>query len=468
MTDASVDPLLKGLDREEDEQSSSTSRDNRWFRSRYTRRQALRAGLCNDKAQYDRVERIVEMTIDQYHGSNIPRSEWVPRPIAAAALAKPYIQQAEEMLRVGLEATVTPALDQIAKNNEAVKSNLGALEKFPSDIATPEGNRRFGGHDAAEHVMKLTEKIESDRADGRTHHNRVPKALRLIAKWAPFAEAFGFFVFAAYFLNVPIIQPWLDWLGWTFAVGLVVGLCLILACSVHFAALSHNHAREQEAERQSHEAEKSRRNRLFYGAIAVIAAGGITLGMVERGLTALAGATIIVTIVMIALSAITGLLLPVLSYWGKALDGSQVRRERDGMVEDLDDDLDEHTDTSAEIEEIFATSEALEEVIVRENLPRIRDEVQTAVNGARDDYLFLLVQLGLDADVPPPATMEVEPGANGPIGTISTGIPGAGAVDLQPIWDRMSRLHGLRQETEVLRERFKALKPHPWNRSRVL
>ncbi|CAM3680650.1 hypothetical protein NOMA109596_06850 [Nocardioides marinus] len=467
MTTAEVFPFPEGPG-QKGNGNGCAPRRNRRPRSRYTKSEALRAGLCEDKAQYDRVEPVVDMTISHYHPTGLPQSEWYPRPIAATTLAKPFIQGGESILRLGLETEVDPALDEIAENNETIKNDLDQLARFPSDIATPEGNKRYGGHDAVEHVEDSTERIEDDRANGQRHHDRVPKALRLIAKWAPWAEAFGFFVFAAYFLNVPILQPWLDWMGWTFAVVLVVGICLILAWSIHHAAEAHNHGREQQAERQPHEAEKSRRNRLVYGIIAIVAAGGITFGMIERGLTALAGGSLIVTVVMIALAAITGLLLPVLTYWGKALDGSKVSRERDAMVEDLDDDLDEHVDLSAEIEELFAKSEALDEIVVTDKLPRIRDEVQSQVNGAREDYLFLLVQLGLDAELPPPASMKVEPGVSGPIGTISTGIPGASAVDMQPVWDRMARLQGLRQEGEELRARRDALPPHPWDHSRVV
>lgn len=466
MTAAEVFPFPEGPGQKKNGNGDAPQHSRR-PRSRYTKKEALDAGLVDDKAQYDRVEPWVEMTIDQYHGSDVPRSGWIPRPPVPTGLCKPFIQSGESVLRDGLETAVDPALDEIAENNETVKDDLDQLAKFPSDIATPEGNKRYGGHDAVAHVEELTDRIEDDRAYGQRHHDRVPKALRLIAKWAPWAEAFGFFVFAAYFLNVPILQPWLDWMGWTFAVVLVVGICLILAWSIHHSAEAHNHAREQKAERQSHEAEKSRRNRLVYGIIAIVAAGGITFGMIERGLTALAGGSLIVTVVMIALAAITGLLLPVLTYWGKALDGSKVSRERDAMVEDLDDDLDDHSDLSAEVEELFAKSEALDEVVVTDRLPRIRDDVQSEVNGARDDYLFLLVQLGLDATLPPPAAMKVEPGVGGPIGTISTGIPGASAVDMQPVWDRMARLQDLRQEGQVLRARRDALPPHPWNHSRV-
>ncbi|MBJ7353931.1 MAG: hypothetical protein JHC98_03825 [Thermoleophilaceae bacterium] len=466
MTAAEIYPFPEGPGDDENG-TGAAPRAGRRPRPRYTKSEALRAGLCDDKAQYDRTEPIVEMTIDQYHGTGTPRSKWLPGFIAVVALCKYWILRGEGLLRQQLEALVDPALDEMAVFIETIKANLDLLAKFPSDISTPEGNKRFGGHDAVKHVTESTERVEDDRANGMRHHDRVPRALRFIAKWAPWAEAFGFFVFAAYFLNVPILQPWLDWMGWTFAVVLVVGICMILAWSIHHAAEAHNHAREQKAERQSHEAEKSRRNRLIYGIIAFVAAGGITFGMIERGLTALAGGSLIVTVVMIVLAAITGLLLPVLTYWGKALDGSQVSRERDAMGQDLDDDLDEHTDLLAEIEELITRFEAIDEEIVTDKLPRIRDEVQNEVNGARDDYLFVCVQLSLDTEMPPPEPMKVEPAASGPIGTISTGIPGASTVDMQPVFDRMSRLHGLREESQLLRERRGALPQHPWNHSRV-
>ena len=436
-------------------------------RSRFPLREALRGGLCEDKGQYERVEPIVEMTFDHYHMSGIARSEWLPRLIAVFALCQYWILRGESLLRLGLETEVDVALKRIADINDAIKTYLDRLVKFPSDVASPEGNKRFSGHAAVQHVKDLTERIEADRANGLRHHDRVPNTLRFTARWAPWAEAFGFFVFAAYFLNVPILQPWQDWMGWTFAVVLVVGICLILTWAIHHAADAHNHGREQKAERQTHEAEASRRNRLVYGIIAVVAAGGITFGMIERGLTALEGGSTLVTVVMIALATITGLLLPVLTFWGKALDGSAVSRERDAMVEDLDADLEEHADLAGEIEELFAQSEAIDEVIVTDMLPRITDDVQSEVNGARGDYLFLLVQLGVDTEVPPPVAMTIEPHVHGPVGTISTGLPGGGTVDMQPVWGRMSRLQGLLQERQLLRERFNAIPPHPWNHSRV-
>ena len=137
---------------------------------------------AEDKAQYDRVEPVVDMTISHYHPTGLPQSEWYPRPIAATTLAKPFIQGGESILRVGLETEVDPALDDIAENNETIKNDLDQLARFPSDIATPEGNKRYGGHDAVEHVEDSTERIEDDRANGQRHHDRVPKALRLIAK----------------------------------------------------------------------------------------------------------------------------------------------------------------------------------------------------------------------------------------------------------------------------------------------
>lgn len=448
-----------------DERRSASQRNLE--RPKFTLTEAIRARICRDRAQYDRVGPAFDMTVDQYWGSETPRLEWRPRPIVAAMLAKFFIQDGEDALREGLETEVDPAIDEIAEGNEALKGKLDALEKYPSDVATPEGNKRFGGQAAVKHVKELTAKIEDDRSHGMRHHGRVPLTLRRIATWAPWAEAVGFSFFAAYFLNVPILRPWDDWLGWTFAIVLVVGICLILNWSVHYAAEAHNAFREQMAERQTHEAETSRRNRRFYAAMAAVAAVGITFGMIERGLTALSGAVGVVTVVMVALAAITGLLLPVLVYWAKALDGSRVSRERDAMVDDLDDDLDEYADASAEIEAVFPMSEAVYEMTVTDKLPRIRDQVQTQVNGARDDWVFLLAQLGIDSEDPPLAVTTSEPETQGLIDPISTGIPGAGTVDLQPLVDRLSRLQSLRDEMRLLRDRYKALPPHPWNHSRV-
>ena len=72
----------------------------------------------------------------------------------------------------------------------------------------------------------------------------------------------GFLTFVTYYLNVPLFEPWQDWLGWSFAVVVVVVIILGQTWLVRHAGKSHNHAREAHADGHRHEAERgfTRRN----------------------------------------------------------------------------------------------------------------------------------------------------------------------------------------------------------------
>lgn len=54
----------------------------------------------------------------------------------------------------------------------------------------------------------------------------------------------GFLTFVTYYLSVPLLEPWLDWLGWPFGVVVVVAIILGQTWLVRHAGQSHNHARE--------------------------------------------------------------------------------------------------------------------------------------------------------------------------------------------------------------------------------
>ena len=95
--------------------------------------------------------------------------------------------------------------------------------------------------------------IERDGADGK-HHHRVPALFQRLATWAPGLEAVGFLTFVTYYLNVPLFEPWQDWLGWSFAVVVVVVIILGQTWLVRHAGRSHNHAREDDVDGHRHEA----------------------------------------------------------------------------------------------------------------------------------------------------------------------------------------------------------------------
>ena len=74
----------------------------------------------------------------------------------------------------------------------------------------------------------------------------------------------GFLTFVTYYLNVPLLEPWQDWLGWSFAATVVVVIILGQTWLVRHAARSHNHAREVHVNGHRHEAERGFRRRNWY------------------------------------------------------------------------------------------------------------------------------------------------------------------------------------------------------------
>ena len=165
--------------------------------------------------------------------------------------------------------------------------------------------------------------IEQAEAAGKHHHRRASAPLQRLASGAPWVEAVGFLTFVAYYLNVPLLQPWQDWLGWSFAATVVGAIILGQTWLVRHAARSHNHAREARADGNRHEAEQGFMRRNWYIGLTAVTAAAITSGMIWRGIAALGDASVGTTAVMVFVAAVTGLLLPTLAYLGIALDGVQ-------------------------------------------------------------------------------------------------------------------------------------------------
>ena len=149
------------------------------------------------------------------------------------------------------------------------------------------------------------------------------KLLQQLAAFAPWIEAVGFLTFAAYYLNVPLLQPWQDWLGWSFAVVIVVVIILGQTWLVRHAGHSHSHAREAFGVGQRMEAHRGyvRRNRYLW--LTAVTAVPITVGMIWSGTATLGHASIGTAALMISAAAVTGLLLPILTYLGTALHDSE-------------------------------------------------------------------------------------------------------------------------------------------------
>ena len=312
-------------------------------------------------------------------------------------------------------------------------------------------------------------KIERDGAAGKHHHRRGSALLQRLATWAPWVEAVGFLTFVTYYLNVPLLQPWQDWLGWSFAVTVVVVIIVGQTWLVRHAARSHNHAREARADGNRHEAERGFTRRNWYIALTAVTAVAITSGMIWRGIAALGDASIGTTALMIFVAAVTGLLLPTLAYLGIALDGSKVSRERDSLAADLDDDLDAYLETISDSRRDLAERRRDRRHAQGQDVPGY---LQHDPGGGRRRLRALRHRppshrrlVGRPA-VQDTKTISVD--AEGNIrGYIGTSIPGTRNVNLDPLFDRWHRLDKIEGQRASLLDRVDALPPHPWGKSRT-
>lgn len=433
----------------------------------YTRREAKRADLCT-REEFVLAATFYDYVVRNHLAAGTPRNQWEPQDVVGRQLSASYLHDGRDLLNIRLENLVDSGLDAIDGLCGDVDADIDDVSKLPGDLRTPETNKVYSGRLAVDRVEELTDRVERERASGLRHHDRAPAWLRAISVAAPWAEALGFLAFLTYYLNVPILTPWDDWMGWTFSLILVLYIILGQTWLVDHAARAHNHAREAEADGQKHHAETSRRQRFWYLTVTGLVAVGITTALIERGLDSLGDAEPAVTVVMVMLALTTGLLMPTLTFLGKALDGSKVSRERDALSNDLDDDRDHYEEMMKQIRTDLSLAKDIDHELVEKTVPSILADVQEIVREAQSPYDFLRLQIGglpsrpERADMATEVVVAVGGHARGPI---SNGIPGAESISLQPVLDRDLRLAALRSRLETLESRLRQIPPHPWNHS---
>ena len=432
-----------------------------------TQKEAARIGISKD--QYEQAYLYARMAVeDQILGT--PRDRWEPTPNQNDPLAAPFISDGEQELASRLEAEADPALDKSQSLIENVKEDLDKITEDAQPITSQENGENYSAAEAVERVAQYDMKIRRDGAAGMHHHGRASLVLQRVASWAPWVEAVGFLTFVDYYLNVPLLQPSQDWLGWSFAATVVVVIIVGQTWLVRHAGTSHNHAREARADGNRYEAEQgfTRRNR--YLVSTAVTAVAVTSGMIWRGTAALGNASFGTTALMIFVAAVTGLLLPTLTYLGIALDGSTVSRDRDGLAADLDDDLGDYLETLDNSRRDLAGVAEIGDTLEDKTFPDICNATQEAVDAVYDLYgrVRLLIG-GLSAEPPPKTTKTIGKDAEGNFhGYIGTSIPGARKVNLGPLFDRYHRLVNIESRRAGLLARVDALPPHPWGNSRTI
>jgi len=432
-----------------------------------TPKEADKVGIHKD--EYRSAAEYARMVVQEHQRRGTPRDGWEPPALHNGSLAEPFITDGGQELASRLEQEADPRLDEAQGLIENVKENLDKIAEHREPITGPETGANHSVAEAVERVEEYDAKIKRDQAAGKHHHHRASILLQRLATWAPWIEAVGFLTFITYYLNVPLLEPWQDWLGWSFAATVVIAIILGQTWLVRHAARSHNDAREARADNHRHEAARAFTRRNWYLGLTAVTAVAITSGMIWRGIAALGNASIGTTAVLVFVAAVTGLLLPTLAFLGVALDGSRVSRERDGLAADLDDDLDEYLETIGDSRRDLARVAEIGDTLRDKTFPDICYTSQEAVDGVYGFYGTVRLLIGgLSADPPARTARTIEHDAAGNIaGHIGTSIAGAGHVSLGPLFDRQHRLEEIEAQRVSLLEQVDALSRHPWGKSRT-
>lgn len=432
-----------------------------------TPKEAVILGIPKD--EYESAVIHARMAAEEHQRLSTPRDLWEPISLQNDHLADPFITEGEQELENRLKAEADPSLDKAQDHIEDVKANLDEITEHTDPIVDDESGASYSAAEAVERVERDEMKIEQDQAAGKDHHRRASVLLQQLAGWVPWVEAVGFLTFIDFYLNVPLLQPQQDWLGWSFAATVVVVIILGQTWLVRHAARSHNHAREVYADGNRLEAERGRTVRdRFIGGSAVTAAV-ITSGMIWRGTAALGDASIGTTAMMVFVATVTGLLMPTLAYLGIALDGSTVSRERDSLTSQLNDDLDAYLENVGSSRRDLAGVAEIGDTLKDKTFPDICNTTQEAVDAVYGLYGTVRLLIGgLATDPPLKTTKTIDRDAEGNFhGSIGTSIPGARTVNLGPLFDRHRRLAEIESQRTCLLNRIDALAAHPWGHSRT-
>ncbi|HLK74951.1 MAG TPA: hypothetical protein VKU77_15035 [Streptosporangiaceae bacterium] len=432
-----------------------------------TLKEASKVGIGKD--DYDSATEYARMVVEEHQRRGTPRESWEPTALHNVNLAEPFVTDGEQELRSRLEQEADPRLDESQALIENAREDLDKIVEHRAPLIGSETGASHSVAEAVERVEEYDTKIKRDQSAGQHHHHRASTLLQRLATWAPWIEAVGFLTFITYYLNVPLLEPWQDWLGWSFAATVVIAIILGQTWLVRHAARSHNHAREARADNHRHEADRAFTRRDWYLGLTAVTAVAITSGMIWRGIAALGNASIGTTVVLVFVAAVTGLLLPTLAFLGVALDGSRVSRERDGLASDLDDDLDEYLETIGDSRRDLARVAEIGDTLRDKTFPDICHTTQEVVDGVYGFYGTVRLLIGgLAADPPARTARTTEQDAAGSItGHIGTSIAGAGHVSLGPLFDRQHRLGEIETQRAMLLEQVDALSQHPWGNSRA-
>lgn len=427
----------------------------------YTCTESRRKGM-NKKTYHGLTDIARAIVEDHQSAGTMPRSAYEPRAMHVEEITGDFIDAGAAILEGEIIQNIDPVLDETQEVLENCEDSIAAAEQHPRPVDLPEGGATLSGHEAAAWVDSADAKIDQEESRGIRIHRRVPRLWRVTGRLAPWLEAAGLMAFVTYYIDVPLTAPWVDLLAFTLGLALVAVVIAGQTRLVHNAAEAHNSARESKANGNRHQADESYRTRNKFLIPAVLVALVITFALVYRTIAAVGDAGFTLALLLVCLAVATGLLLPALSYFARALDGSRLSRQATAVHADLSKDAaaQEQIKENARADVQMAT-ENLEMLPVKQ-YPAAVQATQNVIDESHSSYNFVRVQIGGLSQDPPIKARRDLPTDDSYMGELSTGIPGARGVSLSPLADRIQRATRLTARKDQLAARLAAIPPHPW------
>lgn len=387
-------------------------------------------------------------------------------PIHIEQVIANAVDAARALIQGRSEKEIDPKLAKTAQLLTMATTAIDFANTLPGQHTTSESRTNHTGQNAVRHVERSDEYIAEDNDHSITVHRR-HRTLAIWGRIAPWIDLVGLVAFAAVVLDVDLLDPFKDFLGWLLGVAIPVAVVLSSAFVAVIAGRAHNAGREARAKGHAHRAEEEFGARNRWLVVLAVFALVLAAALVARTRTALAGlddaSAQLAVVVLTALAIAAGIGLLGIAYLGVALDGSRISRERDDLAGKLT------KENGAQQAALQTATRALDQVEVLGEQIRLRDalaiaeDAQTLLLQGRRRHELMRLETGDVTAAPSPMPHRVLQEVDGEWrAELSTGIPGASTVSLQPLIDRLVRLQALQSRAAVLRAQLDTVHAHPW------
>jgi len=433
------------------------------FALSYTWKLAKRAGLVTKTVFIQGTTAAAQM-IRFNAGKGLTPDQYTMSQDSVVALARTYVQSGDDVQKNGLEKTVDPALDTVEGLQSGAKTAIDAANADKGTHTVKETGAAYSPAEAYAQVGEDMNVIHGDLASGLTHHKRTPTWLRIAGEVSPFLEIVGLLSWLTRLWNADVLHPTGGGglIVWVLTLVLVVLSAVAVAFAAKAGGVAHNRAREARAEGNMHAAEPLFTKRNWMLAVCGVLGAIISTTLIIRGLQSLDNPRWYEIAAIVALCLVAGFAMPGLAYAAKATDGSLHSRRADELQAWGAQVAETQTQNEEAAQGLLAQATDLDSTVVHTSLPKVAEDTVAEVYTAVQPYEWAYVQVGAtNIELPAcPSITAIDPdGKPYIVQSITCGLPGAPALDLQPIKTRMGRIEVLRDQRETLYQELAAIVP---------